>query len=93
MNLTTYLFYAVVVSTVVGLIAMRSTRRHRSPLPVPVAEPTPSGVNKTTLSSMVSEMIFYAYGYRPSDGLAEDFATRLMAESALRRPVNDPSGE
>lgn len=90
MTMTTYLFYTIIVATVVGLIAMRSTSRHRAPLPVSVtvAEDTgPMGVNKAVLASMLSEMVFYAYGYRPSDELAAEFSERLMAESRYRSPT------
>lgn len=95
MSTSTYLIYTVLVATVVGLIIMRNTTRHRPALPVVLVDDTnPLGVAPATLRKMVSEMVFYAYGYRPSEELVDDFATRLMAESAMvRGPVNGPSGE
>lgn len=90
-----YIIYAVTVAVVVTLIVLRRANRHRLPVPIIiVGEPSPAQMPLATLTSLISEMVYYAYGYRPSDELVKDFAAKLMTESALvHGPVNDPVSE
>lgn len=92
MSTSAYIVYLVMVTTVAALVFMRIARHHRAPIPVPRTEEShPLKVPQATVEAMVSEMIFYAYGYRPSDELVADFTSHLMAESSLVQggPVND----
>lgn len=76
--------YAALVAVVAWIVVTRIAGRSRPPMPVSTYQPEPSsplGVSDATLCSMISEMVWHAYGYRPTDALVQDFASRLKDES------------
>lgn len=75
----------VVAASVIGWLA--TTRIINGPRRVPENTANPLGVGEDTLTSMVCQMMTYAYGYEPTIGICQSFSRAVIMEAADRARV------